>query len=335
MKKYLLILAVILATAFTSCTNEDITVDNVIVQINPLTVISPYEEINSGDFSKSEPNWSIIIRTFVYQYEDGMLAAYDEKSITNYATQVTAKFNLNPGKYIIFVASSLRRDTDALDLWLAKDIRNLETLRMVRNSGYTNIFPNILGISCEYADVNETGTRINTDIRLAGAMINTSITNWNRYTDITDFGFKGTNYSDILAQDRDSWYYMTENGTNLLTTWQYNSRYQGMYAYVFLLPSENVNFEWQYKLNDGRWYTFQNGSRKVKIDMGYQYFFEYDVTAGTSKWLKKLQDPNARGSAEPELVPCELKDETETPSKPGEMKALDFITLSGGLQKLK
>lgn len=341
MKKYLLILAVILATAFTSCTNEDITVQKVVtLEINPTPIVSSYYEVKSGDLTKLEGNTKLHIRALIYNMNGELLSEQDSE-VADYNSLCTMQLTLPEGEYFTVVSSSIVMD-DNIEYWTVEGAKYYTDLRFVKNDNYTSGKNAILGMA--YGTFKVTSDDENAyviPLKTAGALIICQIKNWDALGSVKEFDFNSLGYNDVFGLNSNlSPLYERRDGSGQLIRFLYNSKYIGMYGYVFVLPTEDAYCNWSVISNDNSSKMLSGGISIQNLRLGKQYYFEYDVEAASAKWNiyndidATSAGPASRSGVEPELIPCgPNRDGVSTP-KPAVLNAADFVEMTGGLQKL-
>ena len=108
MNKYLYLVIDLIASFFTSCSNDDITIGTAYtVNVNASTVISSFIAISDGEFEAFQDSKERLrIRVLIYN-ENGELVAQDAGIYTNYNVQLKSTNKLKAGKYTVIGISDV------------------------------------------------------------------------------------------------------------------------------------------------------------------------------------------------------------------------------------
>lgn len=244
MKKYILMLAVAFAAVFSSCTNDEIPVQqSTVIKVNPSTIMKNFTyQLNAGDLDGVDEDENIRVRLYGYN-EAGVLSFKQEQSIHNYLTLATFELSLKEEetfKAVVIVDVTNDDPEKVSEYWTVKDEQSLSTLKVEYLAVGKLVYgpQEILGIST--ADINS-GENTTINVESAGALILTYMGNLKAYSNVYSgmvfgtrgngfYGFNENGQIDSNPNLEDNPYFAVFNNEN--------SR-NAFYTYKFLMPQTN------------------------------------------------------------------------------------------------
>lgn len=261
MKKYILILFAI-ATAITSCTNDDITISRVTnFKINPATVIEPFTwENNPGDLQSFDTNYQLRIRLLIYDSE-GILQAEDAQYFSNYAVMMNSSLPLAYGSYTaIAITDLVGISSDAVDeFWHLRDYQRLADTR-IDDAGYIGGKTKILGISKQAFSIKEDDVpkEITIDVQSAGAVFFVSVNHIRTYSDVQRYTLACNRVTEGCLFNADGSYTVIPKNDDGSYKWRITyfdvEDYSGakpVGGYYYILPTSNLGLKFKYSTSEG------------------------------------------------------------------------------------
>lgn len=187
MKKYIFMMLVVLAAGFTSCSNDDIPLEEKVTyktfettfKINPKTVIEPFTgEFNPGELQIFDENYQLRIRLLLYN-QVGDYVGEDIQKFPNYMVTMESSKQLQTGSYKAVVITDLELKSSSSEknyvkeYWKLSDYKdsNLSKLKII-DAGKTGGKNKILGVSCQNFTIDPNGyNEVKIDVKPAGAII--------------------------------------------------------------------------------------------------------------------------------------------------------------------
>lgn len=265
MKKYILLMFVVLTAGFTSCSNDDISVEKNIVcktifKINPSTVIKPFTfEYNPGELQIFDENYELRVRLLLFG-QDGAYVDGDIQYLPNYNVTMTCNKQLEEGSYIAVVITDLKKKSSSTEAGLANeywtlnsDFENLSELK-IQNAGYTGGKNKILGISYNNFQINSGDmNEVKIDVQPAGAIIAVKYDYPHYFYDVKQIQL-GTNKlvneyifntdgSYSVIEDVNSYYDDKRICVHHVDTYEGEACNHHYYNYYYVLPSK-YNLKW-------------------------------------------------------------------------------------------
>lgn len=318
MKKYILLMLVLLAAGFTSCSNDDISIEEKVTEkefeamfkINPETVIAPFTwEWELGDLQTFPENYQLRIRLLVYD-NNGNLIDKDEQYFENYKVLMTSRESLPAGAYTAVAITDLKRKKEeqnkANEYWLLRNESVLNEM-YIEDANWVAGKNKMLGIKTLKFNVSENGVNeFILNVEPAGGLLVVE------YHGLHYNGLKqiqvGTN-KDVLKCifNNDGSYNYFENITNDFLTRRINrATYDGYcnmtgtcthwnFEYIFLLPSK-YRFKYLYSNVAEDWEGLIESSPVISVDLkaGEQWYFVYDYVSGDIFWPMLLNGEESR-----------------------------------------
>lgn len=255
MKKYLAIFAVLFTVILSSCSNDDIPVQEAtVIRVNPSTVMSNFTyQLNSGDLDGVNSDQELRIRLFIYD-ENGKLTVEQVQNVRNYLTTASFEANLPSGQSYTAVAITdvTSSKTGAVaEYWDVENVEDLSSLRI-----------NYLGSEGNYGDQEILGVKSATiysgenttiNVEAAGALVCTWVRNLHAYSDIQYiwvWGNRGNGFYDFSTQgelNSNPDLEVQPDFTDIdVKDFNYN-----VYSYKFIMPQTNYKLTLAFADNSG------------------------------------------------------------------------------------
>lgn len=256
MKKYLAIFAVLFTVILSSCSNDDIPVqDTTVIRVNPSTVMSDFTyQLNPGDLDGVESDEELRIRLFIYD-GSGNLVDEQTQSVRNYLTTATFEVDLPHGenyKAIAITDVTSNSSGSVAEYWGIEDPSDLSSMR-INYLGHEGNFgeQEILGVK-SYAFVS--GENITINVEAAGALVCTRVRNIHAYSDIQyiwAWGNRGNGFYDFstegsLNSNPDLEVQPDFSDIDVDDFINYN-----VYSYKFIMPQTNYSLTLAFADNTG------------------------------------------------------------------------------------
>lgn len=255
MKNYLYIIAVLFTVILSSCSNDDILVQEVtVIRVNPSTVMSNFTyQINPGDLDGVDSDEKLRIRLFVYD-KNGKLADEQVQTVRNYLTTASFETNLARGESYTAIAitdvTNSKTGTVA-EYWGIEDNSDLSSLRI-----------NYLGHEGNYGDQEILGVKSATiysgenttiNVEAAGVLVCTWVRNVHAYSNIRNirvWGNRGNGFYDFSTQGELNSNPDLEVQPNFIDIDVDETNY-GSYSYKFIMPQTNYKLTLAFDDNSG------------------------------------------------------------------------------------
>lgn len=283
MKKYIIMMLVVLTAGFTSCSNDDIPVEQDVTYktfettftIDPSGVIEPFRfESYQGHLSKVPDGAQLRLRLLIYDSNGEIVDLLTNKQ-SNYQSTWSVKTELQAGSYTALVVSDVinTNNPDVQEYWTLKDYNKINDVKLMKNLDWLGYQKEILGVGHLQFGVQGSNSTVSLDLRPAGAACyfysenegDYPITFWN----MTNMEFKSvfwdSSYNLKVEKEISDSYKYALGGIELSV---------GTYAmsFVYLLPSQNQYFAYYCETEDD---FFRAGDEMCISDIkaGEQYFF--------------------------------------------------------------
>ena len=284
MKKYILLMLVVLAAGFTSCSNDDIPMEENVTSksfettfvVDPSGVIEPFRfELLAGELTVVPSDAQLRLRVLIYNSKGELVDMLTHKQ-SNYQSVWSVKAQLEAGEYMALAISDVvnTNNPDVTEYWSLKDYENITNAKLLKEPRWAGYQKEILGI-CHIPFSIGKISNLSINIKPVGAVCYYYVNNYESFpidvslgTDMkTNSVFWDSSYE--LKVDREmeeNIFYL--NGAIEIPAGKYN------YSFSYLLPSQNQNFLFWYRADD----TFEVGKKMfiLNIKAGDQYFFLCD-----------------------------------------------------------
>lgn len=285
MKKYLAIFAVLFTVILSSCSNDDIPVSQSITfKINPSTVVNSLVEFTAGDLSSIDSDQQLYVSLYVYN-EAGNLVTSEIQKFSDYTHIMNSVQNIGEGDYTVVASTHIVNDS-GLKYWDFSGQDNLSTFT-VKDEGYIGGSAKILGLTAQQVHVSASTKEVSMNVECAGAVALVQVMNWNRYSNVSDFGLMSNKSCDEVTFDYNgNLNYSIDSKSDYsywMTKWEYDSEYNGAYGYTFMFPYTNINMAFVAITNSGS-RNYIGEPCTGNIEKGHTYWFAYDVTDEETYW---------------------------------------------------
>lgn len=287
MKKYIALFAALLALVVSSCSNDDLVVDQSITfKVNPSTVVSPFTDIElvAGLISSVKDYQKLHVYLYIYD-ETGNLVASDEQAFSDYTHIMTSVQKLRHGNYtVVTLTTIINNEGDRF--WTISGTDRLSTFT-VKDNGYIGFTAKILGLSTKKVTVTETTKELSFDVECAGAVALVALQNYNTYTNIENLGVLSTQKCDEVKLD---------NNANMNYTFQIKSTYGWWLAkwpfetednlvlgYFFMFPHKDVKMTFAAETPDS--FVSVGTTCTTTIQKNHAYWFTYDFEDDETIWF--------------------------------------------------
>lgn len=281
MKKYILIVFAWVA-AFTSCTNDDITISQATnFKINPSTVIAPFiYENNPGELEGINPNYRLRIRLLVYNTA-GNLIEEESQLFTSYATTMAVSKYFPKGEYIAIAISDIIANDNSVTYWDLTNYESLSTATISNTDWIGDYGREILGITKYTFTVSNTeDPDININILPAGSLFMVSYWGTQKYSDVEFYELAVS--KSIIDCKFDKQGNFTPTWENCDFTKRVNvhelegddgNRY---YHYAYILPTSNLKMKYRAYTIEGE-YVDMTPEMNVSPKAGEEYAVKLDL----------------------------------------------------------
>ncbi|MBQ7940970.1 MAG: hypothetical protein IJ328_01010 [Muribaculaceae bacterium] len=307
MKKYILMLAVAFAAVFSSCTNDEIPVQqSTSFKINLATVVDGFASIELSPGELTTPPFNSRLRVCLLVYNKaGVLVNKEIQYAQSYSQIISSKMDLSEGDYTILVITDVDLTDEIYNRWKLEGEENLATTKIV-GTGYIKNELAILGIKSQQIKINSNDNiEYKINVEPAGAIIRVDYYNCNKWDFVESYELAVKQISsDIKFDSNGEPQYSIE--TSDVYKWRINSvdtRYEeyyngqvlaGEYRYSFSFPQKNAYFRFEENEIDGD--ESYSDFCICDINKGWGYIFEIDTYDLTTQWY--YYDPSADRSPE-------------------------------------
>jgi hypothetical protein len=276
---------VIFAVILSSCSNDDIPVgQSITFKVNPSTVVSSLLEFSPGDLSSIDSDENLYVSLYIYN-EAGALVSSEVQKFKDYTHIMNSVQSIEAGEYTV-VASTQIIDDEDFKYWEITGIDNLSTFN-VKDKGYIGGSAKILGLSAQKINVTSSTKEVSINVECAGAVALVQMLNWNRYSNISDYGLVANKSCDDVTLDYDGGLnYSVKSKSSYsywLVKWNYNSAYSGAYSYTFMFPYTNINLAFVAVTTSGS-NEYLGDECTGNIEKNHTYWFAYDVQEEETYW---------------------------------------------------
>ena len=276
MKKYLAIFAVLFTVILSSCSNDDIPVqDTTVIRVNPSTVMSNFTyQLNPGDLDGVNSDQELRIRLFIYD-GSGKLVNEQTQSVRNYLTTATFEVDLPRGEYYKAIAITdvtSNKSGNVAEYWGIEETSDLSSLRInyLGNEGNYGD-QEILGVKSE---TFESGQNTTINVEAAGALVCTWVRNLHAYSNIQYiwvWGNRGNGFYDFSTEgslNSNPVLEVQPDFTDIdVDDFNYN-----VYSYKFIMPQTNYKLTLTFADNSGS-AIHQSEKTGLTLKEGCEYLY--------------------------------------------------------------
>lgn len=314
MKKYFSYVAVALVALFTSCSNDDITIEtSYTFNVNASTVISSFVEVKPGELETfQDVNEKLRIRILIYN-DNGELVAQDQGYFTNYNTQLKTVKNLSSGTYTVIGISDvvvLNGNSIKTEFWHLSGESKLSEMK-IEDGGMLGYEARILGIAKNTLNIkaNESSS-LSVDLKPAGALIYSIIWNTGYFSDVEKYWLMANKSSEALSYDASGNYVITEknDGSKVykIVGVTAGAENENTYYYNYILPMSNLNLYFECTDTDGDNHRFEGlTGTTISLSAGDEYACHLDLY-NWGDYYKKVTSESAFNYPGPTSAPAKL-----------------------------
>lgn len=281
--------------AFTSCTNDDITISKAInIKVNPSTVIAPFDfEWETGDLETFNTAYNLRIQLLIYN-EDGILAAKETVYGTNYATIANTNLFLPNGEYTaIAITDVVKYDKDedktTFSYWDLKDEAKLTSAK-IEDTGYFSSERGILGLAKQKIKVTEGQNQSFTiNVEPAGGLFLMTLFNPFYYSDVNRLGILVNKNASHYGFDSNGNFNVSQETSGSDYDWwmfylnleDYNKESEYIYGYYFIPAMNNYRMKFVARTDDNEYNL--SSPLTMNIEKGVEYLLllnTYDEEEG-------------------------------------------------------
>lgn len=275
---------VVLAAGFTSCSNDDIPMEEKIIKkvfdttfiVDPSGVVEPYRfEWTAGELSIVPDGAQLRLRILIYDSNGEIVGNILTQKQSNYQSTWSVKTELEAGTYTAFVISDVinTNNPNVEEYWKLENYGRLNDAKLTKTPRYLGYQKEILGICIQQFSVESLNSSISFDLKPAGAACYYYLENWESYP--IDLWF----CSNMKIQ---SIFWDASYNLKIEKELSDNSEYElgGVElpiesvhsSFVYLLPSKNQHFRFWGETDDTQGFV-GNDMSIAEIKAGEQYFF--------------------------------------------------------------
>lgn len=312
MKKYISYVAVALVALFTSCSNDDITIETAYTfNVNASTVISSFVQASPGELETfGESNEKLRIRILIYN-DNGELVTQDQGYFTNYNTQLKTVKNLASGTYTVIGISDvviLNGNSIKTEFWHLSGESKLSEMK-IEDGGMLGYEARILGIAKNTLNIkaNESGS-LSVDLKPAGALIYGVVWNAGYFSDVESYWLYANKSSEALSFDALGNYVITEknDGSTRYKIVGIDAEDGNRYYYNYILPMSNLNLYYKCIDTDGKEHGFEGlKGTTISLNAGDEYACHLDLY-DWGEYYKKVTSKSAFDYPGPTSAPAKL-----------------------------
>lgn len=273
--------------AFTSCTNDDITISKAInIKVNPSTVIAPFNfEWNTGDLETFNSAYNLRIQLLIYN-ENGILAAKETVYGTNYATIANTNLFLPSGEYTaIAITDVVKYDKGKVTFsyWDLKDEAKLTSAK-IEDTGYFTSERGILGLGKLQIEVSEGKNQSYTiNVEPAGGLFLALMYNPFYYSDVEKIGIEVNKNASHYGFDSNGNFNVSQETSGDEYDWwmfyideeDHDKEYSMIYGYYFIPAMNNYRMRFVARTDDKK-YTLYS-PLTMNVEKGVEYLLYLDV----------------------------------------------------------
>ena len=337
MKRFLLLAAVAVATLFTACHNDDISIrKDTTFRVNLATIIEPFTyEVKEGEL-KTPILDDVRVRLLIYNTKNVLLASYTNYADT-YEAVVDYSVPLDQGEYrVVVIADQVKRSGNEItkEFWKLENEDKLHNMSLTDTDKYNPFRNALLGLkSYDLIVDNLTEQLVKIDVEPAGSLSVVYLNNYNKYSDVKNICFRSKVVGkSVLFEENGSINFPTSTGeagrTNVLFVTEPDPKYSAEYAYIFMLPIGESNCDF---------YIILESEETVQLDLpvnfkkGDEWYFLLDFDnedTGEMVYSATLVNGDSRCGNSVKIDSKNLKMESsavKTTNEAGAYKVIDLL----------
>lgn len=301
MKKYIYMMLVVLAAGFTSCSNDDIPMEEDVTMktfettfiVDPSGVVEPYRfEWTAGELSKIPNDAQLRIRILIYDSNGEIVEILTQKQ-SNYQSVWSVKKELEAGTYTALVISDVvnTNDPNVEEYWTLEDYGKINDAKLTKNPKYLGYQKEILGMCNFNFSVESSNSSISLDLEPVGAVCYYFLWNLESYpVDIylyTDVKIKSlfwdTSYNMNVERE------LLNDEKTIVGGIRNLSSYGYVVYLAYMLPYKNQYFRFYGETDEAHGWL-GNDICIPNIKAGDQYFFECCFTSEADNYAYTYYD---------------------------------------------
>ena len=196
MKKYILMMLVVLVAGFTSCSNDDIPMEEKVTKkvfdttfiVDPSGVVEGYDfEAHPGELSIIPEGAALRIRLLIYD-SDGEIVEMITRTQYNYQSPWSINTELEAGDYTVLAISDVRNinDPDVDEYWTLGDYGKINEATLTKNIMWLGYQKEILGMT-HLQFIVDSSNSISINLKPAGAACYFTIADLERYSNVVSY----------------------------------------------------------------------------------------------------------------------------------------------------
>lgn len=282
MKKYISFVAVALVALFTSCSNDDITIERgVTIKVDPSGVVSPFPEEWSGELTTFDSSFKLRVRVLVYD-ENGLLVLNKSSNLDNYKMEMSISSKLATGTYTMLATTDLV-PTSGSEYWTLTNENNINTATITtQDIGFGGKY-RILGFCSQKLTVSENSQSVTLHPTPAGALIRMYYNNVYAYNNVKYYILYANRSSNSMTFDKDGnpnlQPYASPDG-EFDVPCSYvdveNAQSDNLYGWYFLFPQDNISFRFVWASTDNKYYWMGNQFTISSIKIAEEWLISVD-----------------------------------------------------------
>ena len=197
MKKYILMMLVVLAAGFTSCSNDDIPMEEDVTMktfdvtfiVDPSNVVEGYKfELNPGELQVVPDDAQLRLRILLYDSNGELVETLNHKQ-SNYQSVWTEKIQLEAGTYTALVLSNVINidNPNVEEYWTLENYGKIKDARLSKNQEWLGYQKEILGINNKQFSVSASNLSVSVDLEPVGAACYMYMSNLETYPGIDGY----------------------------------------------------------------------------------------------------------------------------------------------------
>lgn len=282
MKKYILMMLVVLAAGFASCSNDDIPMEEKVTKkvfdttfiVDPSGVVEPYRfEAWAGQLSTVPENAQLRLRILIYN-SDGEIVELLTHKQSNYQSVWSVTTSLEAGTYNALVISDVinTNDPDVVEYWTLKDYGKINDAKLIKTPDFLGYQKEILGMGNIQFSAEVSNSSNSIDLKPVGAACYWAVENYESCPNAFWFSsnmdvnslFWDSTYKIQVSKEVFNDYKYAYGGVTLQAN-DYNM------SVSFMLPSQNQWFAFWYSTDD--FFMIGEELHIANMKAGEQYFF--------------------------------------------------------------
>lgn len=314
MKKYILMMLVVLAAGVTSCSNDDIPLKEDVTMktfettfvVDPSGVVESYRfESYPGELTVVPSEAQLRIRILIYNSNGDLVDVLSNKQ-SNYQSVWSAKKYLEAGSYTALAISDVvnTNDPNVNEYWILEDYEKINEAKLIKEFDFLGYQKEILGMNSISFSVIDSSSEVSVSLKPAGAACYLAITSLEEYNNVHGYHlftdhkvnhvFWDSSYkmkvNKEIASGTDLWGAFNNSVGGCIGLGDGEEDYGAFSAMFYLLPGQNQYFTFVAETVDSNYIEIGTQMYITNIKEGEQYFFlceldsSYDNYAQTRRY---------------------------------------------------